>query len=180
MFINYTILGLLEQNNMSGYDLKKAIQYLPFFPWSGNNNQIYKVLVELLEEELVTNEIMHQDSSPSKKIYSITEKGRTKLHEWVIATDPEIPEFKKMFLVQLACSENVSFDKIKELLNQYENSIQTQIVLHKEQKRRKQYFPDQTKKNTYVWEMLYENIIYSYLAELDWIKKFKVGLEDLE
>ncbi len=179
MYINYTILGLLESASMSGYDLKKAIQYLPFFPWSGNNNQIYKVLVELLEDDLVTNEILHQDNSPSKKIYSITEKGRASLQEWVISTEPEMPELKKLFLVQLACSENISPEKLINLLNEYENNIQTQIVLHKEQKRRKEYFPNHNKKKTFIWEMLYENIIFSYLAELDWIKKFKIGLEVL-
>ena len=47
MTINYTILGLLESGDRSGYDLKKVMQELDFLPWSGNNNQIYKALVYL-------------------------------------------------------------------------------------------------------------------------------------
>ena len=61
MTINYTILGLLESGDRSGYDLKKVMQELDFLPWSGNNNQIYKALVFLLEEGLVENRTAHRE-----------------------------------------------------------------------------------------------------------------------
>ncbi|WP_020431692.1 PadR family transcriptional regulator, partial [Paenibacillus riograndensis] len=75
---------------MTGYDLKKLIQESSFLYWSGNNNQIYKALVELLNAGFVTNEVRHQDSSPSKKIYTITSSGLAELRKWVVAP-PEPP-----------------------------------------------------------------------------------------
>ncbi len=180
MSINYTILGLLDCGKMSGYDLKKAIQDLPFFPWSGNNNQIYKILVELLAEDMVTNEVKHQDGSPSKKIYSITEKGHTALMEWVTSAEPEMPEFKKLFLVQLAWAGSIGLEKLNPILNQYEENIQAQIALHKEQKRRKQYFPDRNQQESFIWGMLCENIIFLYQAELEWIRVFKEGMQGIK
>jgi DNA-binding PadR family transcriptional regulator len=51
-------------------------------------------LVELLAEGFVTNEIQHQESSPSKKIYTITKEGLEELKEWVLSS-PELPEWKK-------------------------------------------------------------------------------------
>ena len=71
----FTILGLLSWKPSSGYDLKRIISDSDIFYWSGNNNQIYKSLLELQKEGLVTHQVQLQESLPAKKIYSITEKG---------------------------------------------------------------------------------------------------------
>ncbi len=104
MTIEYAILGILSLRPMTGYDLKKVMQESQFMHWSGNNNQIYKALLELLEQEYVENEVQHQDGAPSKKLYTITQKGREELAEWS-ASAPEIPECKKPFLTQLAFAD---------------------------------------------------------------------------
>jgi len=75
MSIQYAILGLLGCGSFSGYDLKKIIQESPFLPWSGNNNQIYKALTELVEEGYAVSETVHREGAPSKKMYSITVRG---------------------------------------------------------------------------------------------------------
>jgi DNA-binding PadR family transcriptional regulator len=49
MTINFAVLGILSYQPMSGYDLKKIMQDSVYMHWSGNNNQIYKALLELLE-----------------------------------------------------------------------------------------------------------------------------------
>ena len=64
--------------------------------WSDNNNQIYKSLVQLLDEGFVTNEVQHQDGVPSKKIYTITDEGTARLREWVLST-PEVPEWQEKY-----------------------------------------------------------------------------------
>lgn len=67
MSINFAILGILSSKSLTGYELKKIIQESPFMYWSGNNNQIYKALAEMLATGLVTNEVQQQEGSPSKK-----------------------------------------------------------------------------------------------------------------
>ena len=47
--IDYTILGMLSWKPMTGYDMKRMMQDSPVMYWSGNNNQIYKALVQLLD-----------------------------------------------------------------------------------------------------------------------------------
>jgi PadR family transcriptional regulator AphA len=59
MSIKLAILGILSWETSTGYDLKKIIEDSSAMYWSGNNNQIYKTLVQLLGEELVTNEVQH-------------------------------------------------------------------------------------------------------------------------
>lgn len=181
MSINNAILGILSYKSLSGYDLKKVIQESPFMHWSGNNNQIYKALVELLDEGYVTNEVCHQESSPSKKIYTITKEGRAALKTWVLST-PEPPEYKKTFLIQLAWAGELNTEELDSIITNYENEVRMQVIMQQENKRRAAFLPDRNSKDIYLWEMIYENIISSYKVELSWIqelrKKLSVNIEE--
>lgn len=172
MSINYTILGLLTGKEMSGYDLKKIIQELDFLPWSGNNNQVYKALIQLQDQDLVKNRIEHQEGAPSKKIYSITQLGEERLRSWSRDNPPSLPEFKKLFLAQLAFAG----EEGESLLSQYESSLQEQLAYYQEKRERQTGFPKKTQRETYIWDMLYENLIASYQCELAWARKTKKGL----
>jgi PadR family transcriptional regulator, regulatory protein AphA len=118
----------------------------------------------------VTNEIHHQESSPSKKVYTITKEGLEELKEWVISS-PEPPEFKKMFLVQLAWSNQLNAEEINTLLSNYENEIRMQILMHQEKKRRETFSPNRTSREAHVWDLIYENVLSSFENELSWIQK---------
>jgi PadR family transcriptional regulator AphA len=172
MSINYAILGILSYQPLTGYDLKKIIQDSPFMYWSGNNNQIYKSLVELLEEGLVTNEVQHQESSPSKKIYTITQAGLAELKNWVLST-PEAPEFKKTFLIQLAWADLLSADEFNTFVSGYENQVKIQLLMQKEYLRRRNFSPDRTPRERSLWDLIHENLIAAYETELNWIQKVR-------
>jgi len=172
MTIDYAILGILSDRSVTGYDLKKIIQELPFMYWSGNNNQIYKSLVELLHEGLVTNEVHHQESSPSKKIYTITQEGLDELKDWV-RTSPEPPELKKSFLIQLAWSDQLSAEELNTLLSGYENEIRMQILMQQEKKRRQPFSPSRSSREVQLWNLIYDNLISSYENELNWVQKVR-------
>lgn len=96
MSIQLAILGILSWKPSTGYELKKIFEHSSFMYWSGNNNQIYKALMNMQNEDLVTCEVIHQDNSPFKKIYTITEEGLEKLKKWLLST-PEAPNTKKLF-----------------------------------------------------------------------------------
>ena len=172
MTIDYAILGILSDRSVTGYDLKKIIQELPFMYWSGNNNQIYKSLVELLHEGLVTNEVHHQESSPSKKIYTITQEGLDELKDWV-RTSPEPPELKKSFLIQLAWSDQLSTEELNTLLSGYENEIRMQILMQQEKKRRQPFSPGRSPREVQLWNLIYDNLISSYENELNWVQNVR-------
>ncbi|MEA4925300.1 MAG: PadR family transcriptional regulator [Syntrophomonadaceae bacterium] len=175
MSINHAVLGLLSIKPFSGYDLKKLIQDSFFMPWSGNNNQIYKALVELHDEGLVSKTVQHQESSPSKKIYAITAKGSAELKKWMLAV-PDAPEFKKIFLIQLAWADQLDQEEIETMLSQYEKEIKIQILIRQEKKVRGSFSPDRTERETYLWDMIHDNLVSSLNYELYWIKKLRQGL----
>ena len=122
MTIQYAILGLLSGQPLSGYDLKKIISDSDIFYWSGNNNQIYNSLVRLHEDGLVTQEIQYQENLPARKVYTITDKGRADLRQWVLTT-PELPELHSPFLIQLAFTGVLTDEEIDSLLAKYEDEI---------------------------------------------------------
>ncbi|MDF2985547.1 MAG: putative transcriptional regulator [Eubacterium sp.] len=175
MSIKHAILGLLSWKPSTGYDLKKTFEESSSMYWSGNNNQIYKTLVQLKEEGLVTSETEHQEGLPSKKIYTITGDGVSELKEWVISA-PEAPEFKKAFLIQLAWSELLSNEELFDMLTKYENEIKLQLLLHQEKIRRGNASPARTQRETFIWNMIDENILSSYRNELEWIQNLRSQL----
>ena len=176
MSIKCAMLGLLSWKPLTGYDLKKIIEDSSVMYWSGNNNQIYKALVELHEEGLVTTEQVHQENAPSKKIYTITEAGLMKLREWVLST-PEVSELKNIFLVQLAWADQLSDGELNDLLDRYENEVKMQLVMQQEKNRRRNDYPDRNPRETMIWDMISENAVSSYQSELNWIQKFRGQLQ---
>ncbi|MGE5677519.1 MAG: PadR family transcriptional regulator [Pseudomonadota bacterium] len=177
MSIKYAILGMLSWKPSTGYDLKKVFEDSPIMYWSGNNNQIYKALVQLLDEGLVTNEVVHQESTPSKKLYTITAAGSAALKEWVLSA-PELPEFKKTFLVQLAWADQLDSKELVELLSRYENEVYVQLIMQKEKLRRGINAPNRNPREVFMWDKIYGNVVSSYEGELDWVRNLRKELSE--
>ena len=131
MAIKYAILGLLSWKPLSGYDLKKIMVDSAAFYWSGNNNQIYKTLVQLHEEGLVEIEVRQQENYPPRKEYTITESGAAALRAWVLA-EPELTQFRNTFLIQLAWADRLEAAELDGLLARYEHGVAMQVLLLEE------------------------------------------------
>jgi PadR family transcriptional regulator, regulatory protein AphA len=170
MDLRAAILGLLSWKPSSGYDLKRIISDSDVFYWSGNNNQIYKSLIELQGEGLVTHQVQLQESLPAKKIYSITEKGLSELSRNLLAA-PEVPELHKNFLIQLAWAEILSDEEIMSLLEKYADEIASRLLIYQAQAARPGSSPDRSKREKYLWKRIAENLINAYQTELDWVRK---------
>jgi len=179
MTIQYALLGLLSWQPMSGYDLKKLIAESSAMYWSGNNNQIYRALVQLHDAGLVSYQVQQQESLPAKKIYSITEKGEAELRRWVLST-PEVPEIHNTFLVKLAWADLLNDDELDELLDRYETELEMQLRMQEERKLRGMAAPERTPREVLLWKKISENIRGSYENELAWVRGLRAELSGLE
>lgn len=168
MNIESAILGVLSWKSLSGYDLKKIFEQSSIMYWSGNNNQIYKALTNLHKNGLATTEIQYQESSPSRKIYSITEKGLEALKAAILDT-PNEPEYRKTFLMQLAWADLISDKELIELLLSYKEKINNMLIIESEKKRRGNHIPNRSKRENFLWDKIYENVFSSLSNELNWI-----------
>jgi len=177
MSIKYAILGILSCQPSTGYEIKKIIEDSSVMYWSGNNNQIYKSLVQLLEDGLATHEVRHQESAPSKKIYTITPEGLAELRNWTLSA-PEPPEFKKSFLTQLAWADQLSPGELDGLLKNYEEEVGSRLFMQQEKTRRGEAFaPNRTAREAYLWSMIEENVESFYLSEWQWVRKLREELQ---
>lgn len=79
----YSILGILTHKPMSGYDIKKNIEFNLKYFWNESYGQIYPTLKELELEGLVTMSSEVNEGKPEKKVYTITAKGEMSLAEWL-------------------------------------------------------------------------------------------------
>jgi DNA-binding PadR family transcriptional regulator len=87
--LEYKLLGLLARQPMSGYDLASHLKqrFIPFGPVS--HTQIYPALASLEKQGLVRYHIVDQHSvRPNKKVYELTEEGRSALQQWVESPTP--------------------------------------------------------------------------------------------
>ncbi|MFP4641727.1 MAG: PadR family transcriptional regulator [Dehalococcoidia bacterium] len=176
MDIKFAILGFVSWKPCSGYDLKKIFADSVFIPWSGSNNQIYRTLMDLHREELVTNEVQYQENYPPRKVYTITEKGLSELRNWVLSS-PEAPQLINSFLIQLAWADQLEQEELDELLDKYEYEVNMQLIMGQERIRRENVNPARTPREEYLWNMICQNWVTSYENELSWIRKLRQELE---
>jgi PadR family transcriptional regulator, regulatory protein AphA len=86
------LLGLLAIESMSGYDLGMTIRGSVGHFWNESYGQIYPNLKKLAGGGFVSYRTERQKGKPDRRIYSITEKGRERLTEWLaVPPQPEIP-----------------------------------------------------------------------------------------
>jgi DNA-binding PadR family transcriptional regulator len=175
MSIQFAILGLLSWQPLSGYDLKKIFADSTTLYWSGNNNQIYRSLVQLHDDALVTKAVEHQESSPSRKVYSITDKGRVKLRDWVMTT-PELPDLRHSFLIQLEWANQLSDDELDGLLANYEDEVHMQMLMIEERYKRNHHPQPRTAREALIWRAIHQNRVRFYQNELDWVRELRKAL----
>jgi PadR family transcriptional regulator AphA len=105
--IRHFILGLLTRQPMSGYDIKRFLKSLSWLIESPSFGSLYPALHALLEDGLVTVEVVPRHDKPPRKIYSITEAGRQVLREW-IDRPVESGASLKAFVMRLTLASNFS------------------------------------------------------------------------
>lgn len=85
----YIILGLLEHEDLSGYDIKKKIDLTISHFWEVGYGQIYPTLKTLEESGQIVKKPGETHRGPERNLYSITETGKEALTGWL-----KIPEIK--------------------------------------------------------------------------------------
>ena len=128
--LRYLVLGLLAQQPMSGYDIKRFLKGLSWLIGSPSSGSLYPVLRTLRDEGLVTVEIVPGVDRPPRKIYSIEEAGQQALQAWIeqpIAS--ELP--LKAFVMRLLLAESFPPSNLKDYLRQRRTHVathQTELV----------------------------------------------------
>ncbi len=88
MDVKTLCLGVLSQADYSGYEIKRCCEEVFRHFFVAGFGSIYPALAELQRDGLVTAQSVEQKNRPDKKIYRITEAGRTALAADLVVTPP--------------------------------------------------------------------------------------------
>ncbi len=175
MSIQHTILGFLSWQPLTGYDLKKRIAASETLYWSGNSNQIYRALLALHEQGLVTREVEQQADAPPRKIYAINEAGLAELRRWLLA-EPELPQLRNTLHVRLAWAQPLTDGELAALLAAYEDELSVRARMLRERRKRQAWAPRRSARETLVWDALESNRIAYYEQELAWARDLRQAI----
>ncbi|MCE5170870.1 PadR family transcriptional regulator [Paenibacillus profundus] len=79
--LEHIILGLLLENEMNGYELKKTIDHTVGIFYSASYGSLYPALKRLADKQLVN--VTAIEDSKNKKIYSILPAGKEAFLKWL-------------------------------------------------------------------------------------------------
>jgi len=130
----YVLLGLLKEEELSGYEMKKIIDMRMSFFWQESFGQIYPELSKMMQEGLI--DVSNAESAGKikrEKIrYKITSNGEKELKQWMEAENDDADLNQNIDLhnnhKQILCVLNLGIrqaklyiDWSKEMLDSLEN-----------------------------------------------------------
>lgn len=117
----FVILGYLNHEDMTGYDIKKRIDATLSYFWKTGFGQIYPTLKQI-EKYGWINKRSEMSGKLERIIYSITEEGRKQLIDWLTSSkETEEPKFEillKVFFGGALETQN-NIDNIVAFKNKY-------------------------------------------------------------
>src|SRR5258708_15025651 len=104
MSVKHSLLALLYQRPMHGYELGKQLNLAISAEWDVKPGQIASTLTRLKESGLVDYEVVETSDAPDRKVYTITETGIEELRTWYLT--PEVREYRlgDTFYIKLVLS----------------------------------------------------------------------------
>lgn len=122
----YLVLGLLAQNPMTGYDIRKHVKDVLSSVTNASYGTLYPTLHKLLEDGAVHVDKIEQGRRPSKKVYSITSRGQSALESW-LQEPPADDKVRREFLLKFYLASNFAGQDLLALLNRRRNEMQSKL-----------------------------------------------------
>lgn len=106
MTIEWSLLGLLAEQPMHGYELHQRLTVTTGLSlvWHIKQSQLYAVLARLEERGYLTTTLETQEARPPRKIHALTPAGRSALEAWVRTPVPRGRDFRLEFLAKVYCA----------------------------------------------------------------------------
>jgi len=159
---------------MSGYNIKKAIDGSIAHFWNESFGQLYPALKKMADEELVSMENETQGNK-TKIVYSITDKGRESVKEW-LALSPEKEQIRLESLLKIFFGYNMEVDVTIKHIKEMEENFKLQIAVLKSIIKEIEGYRDENHSHIFPMLTAEYGLIY-YEACLKWAEQ---AIEKLE
>jgi DNA-binding PadR family transcriptional regulator len=180
MSLDYAILGFLNYHPYTGYDLKKIFDSSVRHFWPADQSQIYRTLARLTEKELVSMEKQPQEDRPDRKVYHITDRGRTELLRW-LAGPPASEEPRSAALIQVFFGGQLTDEETLAKFESFAEAMRAELVHYDQVPAQVVPFEQEigSPREYFFWMLTLENGVRSLRANLEWaesvIERIKSG-----
>jgi DNA-binding PadR family transcriptional regulator len=172
MPLAHAILGFLEYQPMSGYDLKKFFDQSITHFWSATQSHIYKALEKLEKDGMVRSTIIPQEGKPNRKQYETTDEGRVELRQW-ISTPLPIEGAREAWLIQVFFAHNLENEEIANLFEKRINALRTYLYQCENAQKGidENYKQVGIKRLRDLWQLTLDYGTDYYKNEIEWLEK---------
>lgn len=167
--IDMVILGLLNHEDLTGYDIKKRIDGAISFFWKGSFGNIYPALKDMENQGLITKRELAVGGR-DKITYHITKSGKAALKDW-LREEQVSNELKYETLLKLFFSGADSREVSLRNIEVFEEQIKKDLKLLKTYSETLEKAPD-TEDHVY-YSLTVSFGIETYEAYLKWCAKAK-------
>jgi DNA-binding PadR family transcriptional regulator len=134
MSLKYAILSLLAHDPLTGYELMKLFDGSVGYFWHATHPQIYKELARLERAGQIAHRSVEQRGRPTKKIYSLSDSGRSELLDW-LRIPAGTQRVKDEMMLKTFCSGLLSESEALELLRRHRELHEIKLQRYQELER---------------------------------------------
>jgi DNA-binding PadR family transcriptional regulator len=163
MSFRYFVLGLLDQQPMSGYDIKRLLEGVDWLIGGSSFGNIYPTLHALLKDGLVSVDVVSNQDRPPRKVYDVSEKGRQALRERLEQPIPPNASLKT-FIMRLILTQDLSQRGLVACLQQR----RAQVIAHRDALRG---MSDESEQAGIGWQLALDYGLALTDTELDWLDR---------
>ena len=171
MSLEHAILGFLDNQPYSGYDLKKVFNTSVRHFWPADQSQIYRTLSNMTDKGWTDIETVRQEARPDRKIYHITEDGRAELHRWL--TTPLPPNQQRSAdMIQVFFAGGLSDEEVLEMLARAAESMRVGLAQYRMIPREIDAYSEYTnsQREFFFWMLTLDVGVHTLRANLEFIE----------
>src|SRR5215813_7426552 len=174
MSVKHTLLALLYQRPMHGYELGKQLTLTVNAEWDVKPGQIASTLTRLKEADLVDYEVQEAEDAPDRKVFRLTDNGIEELRAWYLT--PEIRDYRlgDTFYIKLVLSLIGGPVEPEQVLVTQRRELYQELHQVTELRRKADLQRDLP------WILLLESATMHLEADLRWIEMCQARLPDLK
>ena len=156
MSLKHGLLGLLSHGEMTGYELNKTFNDSLHFFWKVQTSQIYRELNHMEKSGWLTSKTVFQTDRPNKRMYSITDSGRTELQNWLYDNnfDSEF-QIRSTFLMKIFFSNKKNIKENIKMFEAYKSKCMYELKILEKANNNIEFYSEKSEEKT---ESIYWNL----------------------
>ena len=160
--LDFIILGLIQENNLSGYKIRKTFEDTALGNFGGSPGTIYPALKRLETNHLISKQILRQGN---KSEFSITPLGLHHLKTWLeqAPSEEEVKKNPELLVLKFAfMSPMIGTDRQIQFLDQMKKELKNYLLELQD------YYENEKEGMPLTGQLAFEQGLMAYRSNIDW------------